>query len=109
MAPAPRDSSRRTGNYHRPKRYSRRLRHVLQTSMAWTATMPTARRPIRCRYIRHAAEESGGLDVRVVPVRLPARVQHGLRHDLAQVVDLVTGSASCSVVDDAGGGIGVLV
>ncbi|MEU5731479.1 MULTISPECIES: hypothetical protein [Streptomyces] len=44
MAPVPRDSGRRTGNYHRPKRYSRRLRHVLQTSMAWTATTPTARR-----------------------------------------------------------------
>jgi hypothetical protein len=28
LAPVSRDSGRRTGNHHRPKRYNRRLRHV---------------------------------------------------------------------------------
>ncbi|MEU1293069.1 IS110 family transposase [Streptomyces sp. NPDC005840] len=32
LAPVPRDSGRRTGNYHRPKNYSRRLRHVFYMS-----------------------------------------------------------------------------
>lgn len=32
LAPAPRDSGRRTGNLHRPRRYSRRLQRVFYTS-----------------------------------------------------------------------------
>lgn len=32
LAPAPRDSGRRTGNLHRPKRYNRRLQRVFYTS-----------------------------------------------------------------------------
>ena len=32
LAPAPRDSGRRTGNLHRPKRYSRQLQRVFYTS-----------------------------------------------------------------------------
>ncbi|MGX1303309.1 transposase [Streptomyces albogriseolus] len=32
LAPVPRDSGRRTGNLHRPKRYSRRLRRVIYLS-----------------------------------------------------------------------------
>ncbi|MET7794801.1 transposase, partial [Micrococcus luteus] len=32
LVPVPRDSGRRTGNFHRPKRYSRRLRRVFYLS-----------------------------------------------------------------------------
>jgi transposase len=32
LAPAPRDSGRRTGNLHRPKRYNRQLQRVFYTS-----------------------------------------------------------------------------
>ncbi|MGW2545444.1 transposase, partial [Kitasatospora sp. NPDC001574] len=32
LVPVPRDSGRRTGNMHRPKRYSRRLRRVFYLS-----------------------------------------------------------------------------
>jgi transposase len=37
-APVPRDSGRRTGNHHRPKRYHRRLRHIVYMA-AQTAMM----------------------------------------------------------------------
>ncbi|MFI9547417.1 IS110 family transposase [Streptomyces sp. NPDC052016] len=53
LAPVPRDSGRRTGNYHRPKRYNRRLRHVLYLS-AQTAMMRPG--PSRDYYLKKRAE-----------------------------------------------------
>lgn len=53
LAPVARDSGRRTGNYHRPKRYNRCLRHIF--SMA----APTARMrpgPSRDYYLRKGSE-----------------------------------------------------
>ena len=48
LVPVPNDSGRRTGNLHRPKRYSRRLRHVFylsaQTSMMRPGNVPPMRR-----------------------------------------------------------------
>jgi len=40
LVPVPNDSGRRTGNLHRPRRYSRPLRHVFYLS-AQTAMMRT--------------------------------------------------------------------
>ncbi|MGQ4489634.1 IS110 family transposase [Streptomyces sp. SAS_281] len=53
LAPVPRDSGRRTGNFQRPKRYHRRLRHIFYLS-AQTAMM----RPGLSRdyYLRKRAE-----------------------------------------------------
>lgn len=53
LVPVPRDSGRRTGNFQRPKRYNRRLRHIFYLS-AQTAMM----RPGLSReyYLRKRAE-----------------------------------------------------
>lgn len=40
LAPMPRDSGRKTGNLHRPKNYSRRLRHVFYMSALSAMRMP---------------------------------------------------------------------
>ncbi|WP_329344996.1 IS110 family transposase [Streptomyces sp. NBC_01352] len=53
LAPVPRDSGRRTGNHHRPKRYHRRLRHVFYTA-AQTAMMRPG--PSRDYYLKKRAE-----------------------------------------------------
>lgn len=53
LAPVPRDSSRRTGNHHRPKRYHRRLRHVFYMA-AQTAMMRPG--PSRDYYLKKRAE-----------------------------------------------------
>lgn len=53
LAPVPRDSGRRTGNHHRPKRYHRRLRHVLYMA-AQTAMMRPG--PSRDYYLKKRAE-----------------------------------------------------
>ncbi|MBQ1094495.1 IS110 family transposase [Streptomyces sp. B93] len=53
LAPVARDSGRRTGNYHRPKRYNRRLRHILYLS-AQTAMMRPG--PSRDYYLKKRAE-----------------------------------------------------
>lgn len=53
LAPVPRDSGRRTGNNHRPKRYSRRLRWVFYMA-AQTAMMRPG--PSRDYYLRKRAE-----------------------------------------------------
>ncbi|MFJ4526166.1 IS110 family transposase [Streptomyces sp. NPDC088810] len=53
LAPVARDSGRRTGNYHRPKRYHRRLRHVLYLS-AQSAMMRPG--PSRDYYLKKRAE-----------------------------------------------------
>ncbi|MEU9979604.1 IS110 family transposase [Streptomyces sp. NPDC051014] len=53
LAPVPRDSGRRTGNHHRPKRYHRRLRHVFYMA-AQTAMMRPG--PSRDYYLKKRAE-----------------------------------------------------
>ncbi|WP_190181878.1 IS110 family transposase, partial [Streptomyces naganishii] len=53
LAPVPRDSGRRTGNHHRPKRYHRRLRHVFYMA-AQTAMMRPG--PSRDFYLKKRAE-----------------------------------------------------
>ncbi|ADI10621.1 putative transposase [Streptomyces bingchenggensis BCW-1] len=40
LAPVPRDSGRKTGNLHRPKNYSRRLRHIFYMSAHVSMTLP---------------------------------------------------------------------
>jgi transposase len=39
LAPVPHDSGKRTGNMHRPRRYNRRLRHVLYLAALTTLKM----------------------------------------------------------------------
>jgi len=53
LVPVPRDSGRRTGNMHRPKRYSRRLRRVFYLS-AQTAVMRDG--PNRDYYVKKRSE-----------------------------------------------------
>lgn len=53
LAPVARDSGRRTGNYHRPKRYNRRLRHIFYLA-AQTAMMRPG--PSRDYYLKKRAE-----------------------------------------------------
>ncbi|WP_326782826.1 IS110 family transposase [Streptomyces sp. NBC_00151] len=53
LAPVPRDSGRRSGNYHRPKRYSRRLRHIFYMA-AQTAMMRPG--PSRDYYLKKRSE-----------------------------------------------------
>ncbi|MCX4648102.1 IS110 family transposase [Streptomyces sp. NBC_01446] len=52
-APVPRDSGRRSGNYHRPKRYNRRLRHIFYLA-AQTAMMRPG--PSRDYYLKKRGE-----------------------------------------------------
>lgn len=53
LAPVPRDSGRRTGNLHRPKRYDRRLRWVFYLSAQSAMMYPG---PSRDFYLRKRAE-----------------------------------------------------
>lgn len=53
LAPVARDSGRRTGNNHRPKRYNRRLRHIFYMA-AQTAMMRPG--PSRDYYLRKRSE-----------------------------------------------------
>lgn len=53
LAPVARDSGRRTGNYHRPKRYHRRLRHIFYMA-AQTAMMRPG--PSRDYYLKKRGE-----------------------------------------------------
>jgi transposase len=53
LAPVARDSGRRTGNYQRPKRYNRRLRHIFYIS-AQAATMRPG--PFRDHYLKKHGE-----------------------------------------------------
>ncbi|WP_369174611.1 IS110 family transposase [Streptomyces sp. R28] len=53
LAPVARDSGRRTGNYHRPQRYNRRLRHIFYMS-AQTAMMRPG--PSRDYYLKKRSE-----------------------------------------------------
>lgn len=53
LAPVARDSGRRTGNYHRPQRYHRRLRHIFYLA-AQTAMMRPG--PSRDYYLKKRSE-----------------------------------------------------
>jgi transposase len=53
LAPVARDSGRRTGNYHRPKHYNRRLRHIFYMA-AQTAMMRPG--PSRDYYLKKRSE-----------------------------------------------------
>ncbi|MFF7146405.1 IS110 family transposase [Streptomyces nodosus] len=53
LAPVPRDSGRRSGNHHRPKRYSRRLQHIFYMA-AQTAMMRPG--PSRDYYLKKRGE-----------------------------------------------------
>jgi transposase len=53
LAPVARDSGRRTGNYHRPQRYNRRLRHIFYLA-AQTAMMRPG--PSRDYYLKKRSE-----------------------------------------------------
>jgi transposase len=53
LVPVPRDSGRRTGNFHRPKRYSRKLRRVFYMSAQVSITRPG---PNRDYYTKKRAE-----------------------------------------------------
>jgi transposase len=53
LAPVPRDSGRRTGNLHRPKRYSRKLRRVFYMSAQASIV---AQGPSRDYYLKKRAE-----------------------------------------------------
>ena len=53
LAPAPRDSGRRSGNLHRPKRYNRQLQRVFYTSALISIQTSTASRAF---YDRKRAE-----------------------------------------------------
>ncbi|WP_035696791.1 IS110 family transposase [Glycomyces tenuis] len=53
LVPVPRDSGRRTGNFHRPKRYSRELRRVFYMSAQVSITRPG---PNRDYYTKKRAE-----------------------------------------------------
>jgi transposase len=56
LAPAPRDSGRRSGNLHRPKRYNRQLQRVFYTSALISIQTSTASRAF---YDRKRAEGKG--------------------------------------------------
>ena len=60
LAPTPRDSGRRTGNLHRPRRYNRQLQRVFYTSAMISIQRSPASRAFYDRKVRHEA-----LDVRV--------------------------------------------
>ncbi|MEU2589019.1 transposase, partial [Streptomyces avermitilis] len=53
LAPVARDSGRRTGNYHRPKRYNRRLRHIFYMSAQTSMMRPG---PSRDYYLKKRSE-----------------------------------------------------
>lgn len=53
LVPVPRDAGRRTGNFHRPKRYSRKLRRVFYMSAQTSIIRPG---PNRDYYTKKRAE-----------------------------------------------------
>jgi transposase len=55
LVPVPRDSGRRTGNLHRPKRYSRRLRRVFYMSAQTSIIREGPNRDFYLKKVRHEA------------------------------------------------------
>jgi len=78
LVPAPRDSGRRTGNLHRPKRYSRRLRRVFSMS-AQTSMIKDG--PNRDFYLKKRAEGCGHVQALIALARRRVNVLWALLRD----------------------------
>ncbi|MGJ5832835.1 IS110 family transposase [Streptomyces ossamyceticus] len=78
LVPVPRDSGRRTGNLHRPKRYSRRLRRVFYLS-AQTSIIREG--PNRDYYVRKRAEGCKHVQAVIALARRRANVLWALLRD----------------------------
>lgn len=78
LVPVPRDSGRRTGNLHRPKRYSRRLRRVFYMS-AQTSIIREG--PNRDFYLKKRAEGCKHVQAVIAPARRRASVLWALLRD----------------------------
>jgi len=78
LVPVPRDSGRRTGNLHRPKRYSRRLRRVFYMS-AQTSMIKDG--PNRDFYLKKRAEGCGHVQALIALARRRVNVLWALLRD----------------------------
>jgi transposase len=78
LVPVPRDSGRRTGNLHRPKRYSRRLRRVFYLS-AQTSIIREG--PNRDYYVKKRAEGCKHVQAVIALARRRADVLWALLRD----------------------------
>ncbi|MQS13887.1 IS110 family transposase [Streptomyces kaniharaensis] len=78
LVPVPRDSGRRTGNLHRPKRYSRRLRRVFYMS-AQTSIIKDG--PNRDFYLKKRAEGCGHIQALIALARRRVNVLWALLRD----------------------------
>ncbi|MDX3745387.1 IS110 family transposase [Streptomyces sp. AK08-02] len=78
LVPVPRDSGRRTGSFHRPKRYSRRLRRVFYTS-AQTSMMREG--PNRDFYLKKRGEGCKHVQAVIALARRRASVLWALLRD----------------------------
>ncbi|MFE0739479.1 IS110 family transposase, partial [Streptomyces sp. NPDC058855] len=78
LVPVPRDSGRRTGNLHRPKRYSRRLRRVFYMS---AQTSMTREGPNRDFYLKKRSEGCKHVQAVIALARRRASVLWALLRD----------------------------
>ncbi|WP_406197970.1 IS110 family transposase [Streptomyces europaeiscabiei] len=78
LVPVPRDSGRRTGNFHRPKRYSRRLRRVFYMS---AQTSMTREGPNRDFYLKKRGEGCKHVQAVIALARRRASVLWALLRD----------------------------
>ncbi|AZM74756.1 IS110 family transposase [Streptomyces sp. KPB2] len=78
LVPVPRDSGRRTGNLHRPKRYSRRLRRVFYMS---AQTSMTREGPNRDFYLKKRGEGCKHIQAVIALARRRASVLWALLRD----------------------------
>lgn len=78
LVPVPRDSGRRTGNLHRPKRYSRRLRRVFYMS-AQTSMIKDG--PNRDFYLKKRGEGCGHVQALIALARRRVNVLWALLRD----------------------------
>lgn len=78
LVPVPRDSGRRTGNLHRPKRYSRRLRRVFYMS---AQTSMTREGPSRDFYLKKRGEGCTHVQAVIALARRRASVLWALLRD----------------------------
>ncbi|MEU6182805.1 IS110 family transposase [Streptomyces coeruleorubidus] len=85
LVPVPRDSGRRTGNLHRPKRYSRRLRGVFYLS---AQTSIIRERPSRDFYLKKRGEGCKHVQAVIALARRRASVLWALLRDNRAFVPL---------------------
>lgn len=78
LVPVPRDSGRRTGNFHRPKRYSRKLRRVFYMSAQTSIIRPG---PNRDYYAKKRAEGCKHVQAVIALARRRASVLWALLRD----------------------------